>query len=215
MALPKEVLVFDQNAVEYDRWYDENPHLYQSELKALQEAIPINAKGIEIGIGTGRFAGPLNIQYGVEPAESMAEVAASRGLTVYNGYAEALPLNAETFDFALMATTVCFLSDAPKAFSEVYRILKPKGIFIVGLLDKNSWLGQQIQVHKNDDKFYQAAHLHSIEEIQTHLNDTGFSPLAYWQTLFNPEQVTTEEPLNGYGKGGFVVIKAQKEIFND
>ncbi len=58
--------VFDQNTFEYDNWFNEHDNLYQSELLALQKAIPRNKVGIEIGVGTGRFATPLSVKFGVE-----------------------------------------------------------------------------------------------------------------------------------------------------
>ena len=117
---------FDKNVWEYDRWFEKHPYVYQSEILAIRQAIPRNNTGVEIGVGTGRFAVPLNIKFGVETSDIMATVAEQRGITVYRAYAENLPLDNETFDFALMVTTVCFLSDISKAFSEVHRILKPR-----------------------------------------------------------------------------------------
>ena len=55
--------VFDQRAEEYDRWFDEHPAIYLSELNALRMAA-CHGIGLEMGVGTGRFAMPL----GVSPA---------------------------------------------------------------------------------------------------------------------------------------------------
>jgi len=52
-----------------------------------------------------------------------------------------------------MVTTVCFLSDIPKAFSEVHRILKPEGETIIGIIDKNSVLGKKYEMEKSESKF--------------------------------------------------------------
>lgn len=208
--MPREAAVFDQNALEYDDWFDKHASLYQSELAALKKAIPEAGKGIEIGVGSGRFAGPLNVEYGVEPAGNMAKLAEERGITVYEGYAENLPVESSSFDFAFMITTVCFLSDIPKAFSEVYRILKPGGTFVIGLIEKNSQLGQVIEGKKAKDKFYQNAHLHTTEEITNHMIQAGFTSFSYWQTLFDLSGKQTEMPREGHGEGSFIVIKTQK-----
>ena len=119
--------MFDDTAAEYDAWFDKHLEIYQSELLALKEAIPLNKIGIEIGVGTGRFAESLHIKFGVEPSVNMAQIAKQRGIKIINAVAEDLPIEKESFDFALMVTTVCFLSDISKAFAEVYRILNPKG----------------------------------------------------------------------------------------
>jgi len=201
---------FDQNTLEYDNWFEKHKTAYQSELLAVQQAIPKNKKGIEIGVGTGRFAKPLNIKFGVEPSENMAQMAEQRGIKVIKTVAENLPLENETFDFALMVTTVCFLSDIPKAFLEVYRILKPKGEIILGIIDKNSELGKQYQREKSKNKFYQDAHFHSTHEITELLKQAHFEKFEYWQTLVSSNANEVEQPQAGFGKGSFVVIKAIK-----
>ncbi|OFY86686.1 MAG: methyltransferase type 11 [Bacteroidetes bacterium RIFCSPLOWO2_12_FULL_35_15] len=202
---------FDQNTLEYDNWFEKHKTAYQSELLAVQQAIPKNKKGIEIGVGTGRFAKPLNIKFGVEPSENMAQVAEQRGIKVIKTVAENLPLENETFDFALMVTTVCFLSDIPKAFKEVHRILKPKGEMILAIIDKNSELGKKYEKEKLSNKFYQDAHFHSTEEITELLKQAHFEKFEYWQTLTQKNEKEIEQPISGYGKGSFVVIKAQKK----
>lgn len=202
---------FDRKAPVYDRWFEKHKNLYQSELSAIQKAIPENQTGIEIGVGTGRFAEPLNIQYGIEPSENMAKFAEQRGITVYRAYAENIPLENATFDFALMVTTICFLSDIQKAFSEIYRILKPQGAIILGIIDKNSKLGKQYEKQKPENEFYKDAHFHSTQAITKYLKQTGFRDFSYWQTLTKPASHVVEQAVQSYGTGSFVVIKAIKK----
>lgn len=202
--------VFDSSTWEYDQWFEKHPMVYRSEISAVQRAIPKNGTGIEIGIGTGRFAVPLRITVGVEPSENMAKMAEQRGITVYRAYAEDLPIDDGTFDFALMVTTVCFLSNIPKAFSEVHRILKPKGEIILAIIDKNSELGKKYDLEKSKNKFYKDAHFHSTGEITELLKQSGFSKFEYFQTLTKLNEDAIEEPIKGYGQGSFVVIKAVK-----
>lgn len=199
--------VYNQFANEYDNWFENHPTLYQSELLAMKQAVPKNKTGIEIGVGSGRFAEPLHIKYGVEPSGNMAALAKQRGVKVINAIAENLPIENQSYDFATMVTTVCFLNDIPKAFSEVHRILKPKGEFIIGLIDRNSELGKQYEQQKSTNKFYKDAHFHSTEEITRLLADSGFGSFNYWQTVIHPEENEIEQPLAGYGKGSFVVIR--------
>ncbi len=202
---------FDENAPEYDQWFETNSTAYRSEVLAVEQAIPKEKKGIEIGVGTGRFAQPFDIKFGVEPSENMARVAEQRGITVYRAYGEDLPIDNGSFDFALMVTTVCFLSDIPKAFSEVRRILKPQGAFIVAIIDKDSELGRKYETQKSQSKFYRDAHFHSTEEITDILRQSGFDKFQYWQTLTVLKGDKIENPTDGYGKGSFVVIKAYKD----
>lgn len=203
-------VAFDQNTLEYDQWFDKHSTVYQSEILAIQKAIPKNKTGIEIGVGTGRFAQHLNIKFGVEPSENMARVAEQRGITVYRAYAENIPVGNATFDFALMVTTVCFLSDIPKAFSEVHRILKPQGEIFLAIIDKKSELGRKYEMEKSTNKFYKDAHFHSTEELTELLKQSDFQNFQYWQTLTAINDNEIEKPITGYGQGSFVVIKANK-----
>ncbi|MFO7846933.1 MAG: class I SAM-dependent methyltransferase [Balneolaceae bacterium] len=202
--------VFDQNSQEYDQWFDDHPVWFQSELNALDKAVPSNGHGLEIGIGTGRFAEKLPINRGIDPSENMARVAKQRGIETFLAKAENMPFLSDTFDFAVMITTVCFLDDIQKAFRETVRVLKPNGKFIIGMIDKDSPLGQKYQKNKEDNPFYRNAHFHSVSDITESLENTSFGDFEFWQTLITASEEEPEEPQPGYGEGegGFVVIRA-------
>jgi len=203
-----KVKVFDQNTQEYDQWFDDHPIWFQSELNALDKVVPYTGYGLEIGIGTGRFAEKCAINRGIDPSENMARIAEKRGTKTFIAKAENMPFLSDTFDFAVMITTVCFLDDIQQAFRETVRVLKPNGIFIIGMIDKDSPLGQRYQQNKEDNPFYRDAHFHSVIEITKSLENAGFEDFEYWQTLITASEEESEEPQPGYGEGGFVVIKA-------
>lgn len=119
--------IFEKHAAEYDLWFEENEAAYKSEILALRDPIPANGIGVEVGVGTGRFAEPLGIRIGVEPAKAMADRARQRGIEVYEARAEALPFQGESFDFVLMVTTICFLEKPLQALAEAKRVLRPGG----------------------------------------------------------------------------------------
>ncbi|WP_457569242.1 class I SAM-dependent methyltransferase, partial [Desulfurobacterium sp.] len=154
---------FDRFYREYEDWFERNRDVYKAELELIRSLLP-QGKGIEIGVGTGRFAAPLGIKIGVEPSDVMAEVARKRGIEVLKGVAEALPVPDESYDFALMVTTVCFVDDVLKSFKEAFRILRKGGVFIVGFVDKNSPLGKRYQEKKDKSRFYKEATFYSTEE---------------------------------------------------
>ena len=206
--------VFDENTLDYDDWFDRHKTAYQSESLAIEQAIPVNKKGIEIGVGTGRFAQHFDIKHGVEPSENMARISEQRGIKVLRAVAEDLPIENGSFDFALLVTTVCFLSDIPKAFSEIHRILKPQGEIILAIIDRNSELGKKYEAGKAKNKFYKDAHFHSTEEITDLLAEADFGKFEYWQTIFKENSDQIEQPRKGFGEGSFVVIKAQKQHGN-
>ena len=80
-----------------------------------------------------------------------------------------------------------------------------------GLIDRNSELGKKYEQRKSINKFYKDAHFHSTEEITGLLTNAGFHSFTYWQTLTNPADKDTEQPIPRFDKGNFVVIKANKE----
>ena len=201
---------FDKYLNEYEEWFIEHRFVYESELEAVRHFIPKNKKGIEIGIGTGRFALPFGITEGVEPSASMRKFAVQKGLTVYEGTAEEIPLPNESYDFALMVTTICFVDDIGKAFKEVKRILKLGGSFIIGLVDKKSNLGKVYEKMKEKNKFYRIATFYSVDEVKDYLGSNGFKDIEIIQTVFGELSniKSIQHFKKGYGEGCFVVICA-------
>jgi hypothetical protein len=49
----------------------------------VRSLLPAGGYGVEIGVGTGRFAVSLGIAVGVEPSPAMAELARRRGIEVH------------------------------------------------------------------------------------------------------------------------------------
>jgi len=207
-----ETSAFDDNADEYDRWYDDNKEIYQSELLALKQVVPAGKRGLEVGVGTGRFAVPLGVKVGVEPSEAMSLIALKRGIEVIKGFAENLPFKDKSFDYLLFVTTICFLSDILQSFKEAYRVLNEKGEIIIGLINKNSYLGKKYEKIKNTNKFYKNAKFYLVEEVVHFLKLSNFHNFSFYQTLINPGNKEVETPQKGYDKGSFVIIKAIKKL---
>jgi ubiquinone/menaquinone biosynthesis C-methylase UbiE len=200
--------VFEERSEEYDQWFDENPVIYQTELKILREAVPSEGKGLEIGVGSGRFAAPLSIAHGVDPAPSMLKIAKERGIQVQVGQAESLPYGDGEFDYAAIITSLCFISDPKKALREARRVLKPGGKLILAILDRESPMGKLYQSSKEEDPYYRHASFHSADEVIRLLKQTGYEKITCRQTLRNMPVEEVQEPVDGHGEGGFVVICA-------
>ncbi|HOY10186.1 MAG TPA: class I SAM-dependent methyltransferase [Candidatus Omnitrophota bacterium] len=204
---------FEEYADQYEGWFEKNYWVYQSELQAVKGLLPQQGNGLEVGVGSGRFAGPLGISFGVEPSPKMRMLAKARGIKVIDASGEYLPFNDFQFDFVLMVTMICFFDDINKAFRETYRILKPNSHLVIGFIDKNSPVGEIYQKHKNENEFYKLATFYSIDEVVFYLKNAGFKKFEFNQTIFKDlRKIKDIEPIkNGYGKGSFVVISALKE----
>lgn len=205
---------FDLNARKYDDWFETHAFEYNIELEAIRALIPESGTGIEIGVGTGRFAKPLGISIGIEPSESMREIALERGINAIAGTAESIPIYDNQYDYALLVTTVCFLESLETAFIEISRILKNSGFIILGFIDKDSVLGKKYEQNKDENVFYKDATFHSAEEITHELTNAGFENFEYIQALLPGDnaQGLSPEIKKDYGEGSFIVLRAQKII---
>jgi len=203
---------FEKHTLEYETWFENNKFVYKSEVRAIKGQLPKKGEGIEVGVGSGRFAIPLGIRLGVDPSSKMRDVARSRGVVAIDGVAEKLPFDDCRFHFVLMVTTICFLDDIQAAFKEAFRVLKTSGHLIIGFIDKDSPVGMLYQQHKNESEFYRVATFYSADEVISYLKKTGFINLKSTQTIFHRlSEINNLEPIKkGYGEGSFVVVKALK-----
>lgn len=204
--------VFENSAREYDDWFVRNGSAYRSELAAVKAFLPSAGRGLEIGVGTGRFAGPLGLEVGVEPATAMAAIARKQGIKVLEAYAEDLPFEDESFNFILMVTVLCFLVDPFRALGEATRVLKPQGRLIIGMIDPDSPLGRSYEANKEKSKFYRQAKFLPVGQILRWLADLGYADLKTCQTIFqDPAALKAPQPVKeGHGEGVFVVIAGEK-----
>jgi len=210
----ERVSVFDKNVEEYDRWYDENKRAYQTELEVLRRFIPREGRGLEVGVGTGRFGGPLGVDAGIDPAPNMLAIARERGIKAEVGTAENIPFEDETFDYVLMVTVDPFLEDIGAALREIRRVLKPEGTIIVGMLDRDSPFGKILQETRDEDKFFRFAQFSAAGEMIDRLRAAGFDAIRSAQTLLG-DRLDTEDAYEireGYGEGAFVVLSGKKSI---
>jgi ubiquinone/menaquinone biosynthesis C-methylase UbiE len=207
--------IFDRYHKKYDAWYDRNKFAYLSELEAVRSVLPSWGRGLEIGVGTGRFSLPLGIDIGIDPSKDMLEIAKERGVSTRWGVGEDLPFLNDSFDYVAIIITLCFVRDPEKVLKEAWRVLAKNGKIIIGIIDKDSFLGKFYQ--KKKSVFYKEATFFSVGEVTDLLKSNGFKNISYLQTVFHlPEKISSiEKPQKGFGKGGFVVISAKKKDKKD
>jgi len=202
--------VFDRYYKKYDAWYDRNKFAYLSKLRAIEKVLPKRGKGLEIGVGTGRFAAPLGIKSGVDPSKNMRDIARQRKIDAQFGFGEHLPFRSGTFDYVAIIITLCFVQNPMKVLKETKRVLKTNGKAIIGIIGKDSFLG--IHYRKKKSIFYRQANFFNVKKVTELLEKTDFSRFSYYQTLYKlPNKIkSVQKPQKGFDKGGFVVISGQE-----
>lgn len=209
--MPKASL-FDDHHRRYEEWYVNHGAAYCSELLAVRALLPRQGHGLEIGVGTGRFAAPLGVQVGIDPSPAMLEYARERGIHAVQGFAEQLPFADQSFDYALSVTTVCFVANIHAMLREARRIIRPDGCLILGFVDRGSELGRRYLDAQAGSVFYRNTTFYSAKEMEQLLLDHGFPCQEWVQTLSAPlSDIVEIEPFRaGHGNDAFVVVKAME-----
>ena len=148
----------------------------------LQTTVP--ERLVDLGCGGGRNVGALLKKYpsakgtavdyselSVEKAKAFNADEISKGrLEVKQGDVSSLDLPDGTYDLATAFETIYFWQGLEKCFSEVFRVLKPSGCFMIvnesDGLDENS---------KKYEKMIDGMKLYTAEDIEKALKSAGFS----------------------------------------
>jgi len=202
------VNLFDLYYEDYEKWFEKHSKIYEEELKTIKTLLP-KGKGLEVGVGSGRFAAPLGIKLGIEPSKKMAELAKNRGIKVIEITAEEMEFK-EEFDFVLMITTICFVNDPLKAIQNCCNALKKGGYLLIAFVDKNSPLGKNYEKNKEKSKFYKAAKFFTKEDIINFMKKTGFKEFECKENLYGDTLENLKFEINDCNGGAFKVVKGRK-----
>jgi len=202
---------FDNNYVEYDRWFDDNPAVFEAEIRAVKALFPSHGTALEVGAGTGRFTVALGAAHAAEPSHNMALVAKARGAVVSQAVGEALPYVTGAFDCVLLITVLCFVHDEQQVIDECRRVLRSEGHLLLATLDPQSELGLGYESRKAENAFYSGASFRPIGHTISLLQDSGFEVVDLAQTIIGMPYRTPgwDELKKGIGAGAFAVILAR------
>ena len=210
--------LFDRLAPAYDAWFErEGKLIFDIEVQAFRGMLSTLPKPwLEVGVGSGRFAQALGIETGIDPSAEMINMARSRGITAIQGRGEEELFKEESFGTVFLIVTLCFVDPPEAVLKEAYRILKPDGEVVLGLVLKESPWGKFYERKKKQGhRFYSYATFYEGSEVIRLMVKSGFITERIISALFQePNNVQhMEEPVEGYSpNAGFTIIVAGKQV---
>ncbi len=145
---------FDIVAEKYDEFYktDLGKQIDIAEkraVKSLLDGVP-RAISLEVGCGTGHWTQLFRIMgfplVAIDVSAKMLEIAQKKNIsgTVFlNADVEQMPFRDNYFSNVFTITTLEFVKNLDKAVSEINRVLRPGGYFLIGALNGASQYVQQ------------------------------------------------------------------------
>lgn len=174
--------LFDSKADSYDKWYSTPGGRIVDGIE--KEALftflePRDGmRVLDIGCGTGNYSlalakAGLKVT-GIDISPAMLEKARitvkARGLKVsfLEGDALQLPFRDNSFDAVISATALEFVPDLDAALGEAYRVLKPGGRLVVGVIGRDSAWGRFYREKASLDpgSVFAHARLYSLKELR-------------------------------------------------
>ena len=215
MGLQNTSRPFNELAEEYDSWFEDNP-LFDIELKTLlatEENLP--EPKLEIGVGPGRFAQALKVRYGIDLAISPLQLATRRSIIAINAAGENIPLLSASMGTVYVLFTLCFLTDPDRVLRECWRVIKPNGKLVIGMIPQLSEWGKLLSDKGNKgDPYYRHARFRTVAATKELLLHNGFEEIESWSTLFQSPGKPVEDETHRFGNNehaGFYVLITHKK----
>ena len=154
-----------------------------------------NDNVLEIGFGNGAFVKELVTKIdpgeycGIDISDTMISSATRKNSAlIKSGKVKLskanvilLPFKDQTFDKVFTLNTIYFWEDPQRVMLEIKRVLKPNGIFVVGLSTKQSM--------QDNDYFHEHFTLYEKEEVERLFTDFGFKILKTTYSALKFEDV--------------------------
>lgn len=200
----------------YDLYYETEygREVDRREKKCIEKCFSgINRENVlEIGCGTGHWTNFFS-ENGfklkcIDYSPKMLEKAINKNIPNAEfsiGNASNLEFAAESFDSVFSITCLEFVADRAKAFSEIYRVLKPKGILLLAVLNQNSQLAKS----KSEISTFENAHFYTKNELKDLLSDYSEIYINDCAKL-NDDAMLVLDDENDDHEGMMIVVKAMK-----
>jgi SAM-dependent methyltransferase len=186
--------IFDFNdAVAYERWFNNPCNRFTLDLQnrlMLDLLRPFRGETLlDIGCGIGASTIPIldaGLQVtGLDPSPYMLDIAiknVGNRVDLHRGFAENLPFEDNSFNYACLVTTLEFVDDPQKALEEACRVAKDR-IFI-GVLNRYALKGLQRRVKGIfTSTIYNRARFFSIWEIKGNIRALLGDVPVVWRTV--------------------------------
>lgn len=218
--------------VEFNEWARagkgdsmERGHRPVGEQAIVKMQVPDDAQVLDVGCGSGWAArllaqqAPAGQVVGIDVSDEMIGVAREQSKTLPNvefrvASAETLPFPDNSFTHAFSMESLYYYADIAKALSEIYRVLKPGGVFVtvVDLYEENTPSHQWIETLKVP------VQLLSTEKYRSLFAEAGFANITDGR-LLDPNPVPddytsgsfkTREDFVEYRKNGSLMLRGVK-----
>jgi ubiquinone/menaquinone biosynthesis C-methylase UbiE len=169
---------------------------------------------LEVGVGTGYFAGRVGAEAGLDPSMKMLMVARMRRVELLvRGVGESMPFRSGVIGTVLIVVTLCFVDDPARVLQESFRVLRVGGNLVSCIVPQDTpWGYHYTKLGSEGHPFYSIARFLTLGEHEELIEASGFKITQSMGTLsYSPfEEPRLEEPSDEVKDKGFVCIKATK-----
>jgi ubiquinone/menaquinone biosynthesis C-methylase UbiE len=219
--------MFDGAAATYDQWYTTATGRVVETVEwqcalDLMDLTP-GMHVLDAGCGTGRLAKVMAEKgcrvTGVDQspgmlAEARKRLAEQAEVTLIEGDLEVLPFDANHFDLVVSMATFAFLEEPEAVLDELFRVVKPGGRVVVGIITAEGAWGQlyKSRAFREDPVFSRARFLRPEDLARYHENEwIQTSGCLYLGPGEEPFTVEADRALSGERKAGFACVAWEKE----
>lgn len=220
----------DEKAYEYDKWYEtpRGSFIDAVETRAAFSLFspPPGINVLDAGCGTGNFSIKLANQgyqvTGIDISEDMLKIARHKvastqlNITFRKMDMNNLDFPDNSFQAVFSMSAFEFIKDPERAYQELYRVVEPGGLILIGTINRDSPWGEAYMetAAKDKNSVFNYAYFKTMEELKSldyknllNSKECLFIPPEAAETDFTWEKEQFYSALN---RGGFIICLWQK-----